>query len=106
MAGSRKLITAVFVGALIATLSQGIEAQTKSVDWPSVNKEPCMSTGGTDMKPLRARGQQCYGIGAELPKEDLLTHAMHSDNERLKEKALYDFVKYEYEVVEMIAAKK
>ena len=55
------------------------------------------------MKGLRAKGMQCYGIGAELPVEDLITHAMHSDNERIKEKALYDFVQYEYSVVSKVA---
>ena len=54
--------------------------------FPGTLTLPGMSTGGTDMKPLRARGQQCYGIGAELPKEDAITHAMHSDNERIKER--------------------
>ena len=72
--------------------------------FPGAITVPGMSTGGTDMKPLRQHGQQCYGIGAELPKEDSITHAMHSDNERIKEKALYDFVRYEYESVKMIAA--
>ncbi len=72
-------------------------------DFPGTLTIPGMSTGGTDMKPLRAKGQQCYGIGAELPKEDSITHAMHSDNERIKEQALYNFVKYEYDVVKMIS---
>jgi len=71
--------------------------------FPGTLTIPGMSTGGTDMKGLRAKGQQCYGIGAELPTEDLITHAMHSDNERIKEQALYDFVKYEYTVVATIA---
>jgi acetylornithine deacetylase/succinyl-diaminopimelate desuccinylase-like protein len=72
--------------------------------FPNAITIPGMSTGGTDMKGLRAKGMQCYGIGAELPTEDLITHAMHSDNERIKESALYDFVKYEYSVVAKIAA--
>jgi acetylornithine deacetylase/succinyl-diaminopimelate desuccinylase-like protein len=71
--------------------------------FPNTITIPGMSTGGTDMKGLRAKGMQCYGIGAELPTEDLITHAMHSDNERIKESALYDFVKYEYSVVAKIA---
>lgn len=72
--------------------------------YPTALTIPGMSTGGTDMKGLRAKGQQCYGIGAELPTEDSILHAMHSDNERIKESALYDFVKYEYSVVAKIAA--
>lgn len=72
--------------------------------YPGTLTIPGMSTGGTDMKGLRAKGQQCYGIGAELPTEDAVLHAMHSDNERIKESALYNFVKYEYTAVEKIAA--
>ena len=71
--------------------------------FPGTITIPGMTTGGTDMRGLRAKGMQCYGIGAELPTEDLVTHAMHSDNERIKENALYDFVKYEYSVVAKIA---
>jgi acetylornithine deacetylase/succinyl-diaminopimelate desuccinylase-like protein len=78
-------------------------AEVQKVMFPGTITIPGMSTGGTDMKGLRAKGMQCYGIGAELPTEDLITHAMHSDNERIKESALYDFVKYEYSVVAKIA---
>jgi len=60
---------------------------------------PWMSTGGSDMLNLRIKGMQCYGIGAEVPKEDLVTHAIHGDNERIKGDGLYKFVRYEYEVV-------
>lgn len=81
-------------------------AAMQAKDFPGAITIPGMSTGGTDMKPLRAHGQQCYGIGPETPKEDLVLHAMHSDNERIKETALYDFVKYEYDVVAAMAATK
>ena len=77
------------------------DVQAKS--FPGTAMIPGMSTGGTDMKPLRQKGQQCYGIGPALPREDLVTHAMHSDNERLPEKSLYDFVKYEFDVVSKMA---
>jgi acetylornithine deacetylase/succinyl-diaminopimelate desuccinylase-like protein len=79
-------------------------ASVTATQFPGVAVIPDMSTGGTDMKGLRAKGMQCYGIGAELPSEDAITHAMHSDNERIKEKSLYDFVKYEYTLVAKIAA--
>jgi acetylornithine deacetylase/succinyl-diaminopimelate desuccinylase-like protein len=85
-----------------AELYRDIASVQKSM-FPNTITIPGMSTGGTDMKGLRAKGMQCYGIGAELPTEDLITHAMHSDNERIKESALYDFVKYEYSVVAKIA---
>ena len=54
---------------------------------------------------LRIKGMQCYGIGAEVPKEDLVTHAIHGDNERIKEDGLYRFIRYEYEVVARMARK-
>ena len=73
--------------------------------FPGTATLPYMVTGGTDMRGLRLKGMQCYGIGAELPTEDMVTHAMHSDNERIKESGLYDFVRYEYEVVAGMAAK-
>ncbi|HEY9136902.1 MAG TPA: M20/M25/M40 family metallo-hydrolase [Terriglobus sp.] len=81
-------------------------AEVQNKDFPGTVIIPGMSTGGTDMKPLRAHGQQCYGIGPALPREDLLSHAMHSDNERLPEQSLYDFVKYEYDVVSKMAVAK
>jgi acetylornithine deacetylase/succinyl-diaminopimelate desuccinylase-like protein len=73
--------------------------------FPGTVTLPSMTTGATDMRGLRLKGMQCYGIGAELPLEDMVTHAMHSDNERIKEKALYDFIRYEYEVVAKTAQK-
>ena len=72
--------------------------------YPDTVLIPSMSTGATDMRGLRSKGMMCYGIGAEVPKEDLLTHAIHSDNERIKESGLYQFVRYQYEVVAQIAA--
>jgi len=72
--------------------------------YPGTVLIPSMSTGATDMRGLRSKGVMCYGIGSEVPKEDLLTHAVHSDNERVKESGLYQFVRYQYEVVRQIAA--
>jgi acetylornithine deacetylase/succinyl-diaminopimelate desuccinylase-like protein len=73
--------------------------------FPGTATLPYMVTGGTDMRGLRLKGMECYGIGAELPTEDMVTHAMHSDNERIKESGLYQFVRYEYEVVAAMAVK-
>src|SRR5207302_3005494 len=61
-----------------------LESVAKTI-YPGVVTLPWMSTGGSDMLNLRIKGMQCYGIGAEVPKEDLVTHAIHSDNERIKE---------------------
>jgi acetylornithine deacetylase/succinyl-diaminopimelate desuccinylase-like protein len=79
-----------------------LEAVRKQM-FPQMVTLPAMSTGGTDMSPLRSKGMQCYGIGPERPTEDMVTHAAHSDNERLKESGLYQFIHYEYEVVKGIA---
>jgi acetylornithine deacetylase/succinyl-diaminopimelate desuccinylase-like protein len=73
--------------------------------FPGTATLPYMVTGATDMRGLRLKGMECYGIGAELPTEDMVTHAMHSDNERIKESGLYQFVRYEYEVVAGMAVK-
>jgi acetylornithine deacetylase/succinyl-diaminopimelate desuccinylase-like protein len=73
--------------------------------FPGTATLPYMVTGGTDMRGLRMKGMECYGIGAELPTEDMVTHAMHSDNERIRESGLYQFVRYEYEVVAGMAVK-
>ena len=73
--------------------------------YPGTVLIPSMSTGATDMRGLRSKNVMCYGIGAEVPKEDLLTHAVHSDNERALESGVYQFVRYQYEVVRQIAAR-
>ena len=73
--------------------------------FPGTATLPYMVTGGTDMRGLRMKGMECYGIGAELPTEDMVTHAMHSDNERIKEDGLYKFTQYEFRVAARMAAK-
>jgi len=68
---------------------------------------PTMQTGATDMAPLRARGVQCFGIGAAIDMEDgPKGFGMHSDQERLLETELYRFVRYNYEVVVELARAK
>jgi acetylornithine deacetylase/succinyl-diaminopimelate desuccinylase-like protein len=64
---------------------------------------PSMSTGATDMRYLRAKGVQSYGIGPVVDEEDATGHAMHSDNERIRETSLYSFVKYVHEIVSRMA---
>jgi acetylornithine deacetylase/succinyl-diaminopimelate desuccinylase-like protein len=68
---------------------------------------PAMSTGATDMSFLRAKGIQCYGIGPMTDIEDLLKgFGAHSDQERILEEALYKFVRFQWDVVLQLAAKK
>jgi acetylornithine deacetylase/succinyl-diaminopimelate desuccinylase-like protein len=66
---------------------------------------PVMSTGATDMAYLRARGMQCYGIGPMLDSEDgPKGFGAHSDQERILEEALYQFVRFQWEIVVSLAA--
>jgi acetylornithine deacetylase/succinyl-diaminopimelate desuccinylase-like protein len=83
---------------------RALESAAKQI-YPGAVTLPWMSTGGSDMLNLRIKGIESYGIGAEVPKEDVVTHAIHSDNERIKEDALYKFIRYEFEVVAAMATK-
>jgi acetylornithine deacetylase/succinyl-diaminopimelate desuccinylase-like protein len=73
----------------------------------SVNKSvygaptlPIMSTGATDMAFLRAKGMQCYGVGPMIDIEDgPRGFGSHSDQERILEEALYNFVRFTYDTV-------
>ena len=51
---------------------------------------PMMSTGATDMAFLRAKGMQCYGVGAMVDEEDAAKgFGAHSDQERILEESVY-----------------
>lgn len=66
---------------------------------------PTMSTGATDMAYLRAKGMQCYGIGPATDIEDgPKGFAAHSDQERILETELHRFVRFQWDVVNEIAA--
>ena len=68
---------------------------------------PTMSTGATDMAHLRARGIQCYGIGPATDIEDSgKGFGAHSDQERILESELHRFVRFTYDVVNDLAARK
>ena len=68
---------------------------------------PTMSTGATDMAPLRARGVQCFGIGAAIDAEDgPKGFGMHSDQERLLESELHRFVRFNWDVISNLARTK
>jgi len=82
---------------------RAIEAAGRRV-YPGVPTIPAMMTASTDMANLRAKGMACYGIGPALDIEDgPLGYGAHSDQERLLESALHDFVRYQYEIVESLA---
>lgn len=55
---------------------------------------PVTGTGATDMRFLRAKGMQCYGVGPGVDVEDgPLGYGAHSDQERILEQELYRFVR-------------
>lgn len=68
---------------------------------------PTMSTGATDMAFLRGRGVQCFGIGPMIDSEDAMKgFGAHSDQERVLEEAITKFVRFNWDVVVDLAAKR
>jgi len=68
---------------------------------------PQMSTGATDMAFLRAKGMQCYGVGAMVDQEDNAKgFGAHSDQERILEEAIYKHVQFFWEAVTGIAGSR
>ena len=67
---------------------------------------PVMSTGATDMAFLRAKGVQCYGVGAMVDEEDAAKgFGAHSDQERILEEAIYKHTQFFWDAVTSIAGK-
>ncbi len=65
---------------------------------------PVMATGATDMAFLRAKGVQCYGVGAMTDLEDgPKGFSAHSDQERILEDAVYKHVQFFWTAVTSIA---
>ena len=82
---------------------KAIEASYKKIY--GVITVPTMSTGATDMAFLRAKGTQCYGVGAMNDTEDAAKgFGAHSDQERILEEALYKHVQFIWSAVTGIAA--
>ena len=68
---------------------------------------PIMSTGATDMAYLRAKGVQCYGIGPAIDAEDAPKgFGSHSDQERILEAELHRFVRFTWDIVTQLAARR
>ena len=79
-----------------------IEAAYKSVY--GATTLPMMATGATDMAFLRAKGIQCYGIGAMTDLEDAVKgFGAHSDQERILEESVYKHVQFFWTAVTSIA---
>jgi acetylornithine deacetylase/succinyl-diaminopimelate desuccinylase-like protein len=61
---------------------------------------PSMGTGASDNAQMRAKGVQCYGIGAATDAEDAPKgFGAHSDQERILESELHRFVRFTWDVV-------
>jgi acetylornithine deacetylase/succinyl-diaminopimelate desuccinylase-like protein len=68
---------------------------------------PMMSTGATDMAQVRAKGQQCYGIGPATDSEDVVKgFGAHSDQERILEAEVHRFVRFSYDIVATLAGSR
>jgi len=84
---------------------RAVEAAYKSIY--GVITIPLMSTGATDMAFLRAKGMQCYGVGAMVDEEDAPKgYGPHSDQERILEQAVYKHVQFFWQAVNSIAGAK
>jgi acetylornithine deacetylase/succinyl-diaminopimelate desuccinylase-like protein len=90
------------VASLASDGFRAIEAANKSI-YNTVTL-PTMLTGATDMAYLRAKGMQCYGIGPAMDEEDgPRGYGAHSDQERILESELARYVRYQWEVVMLLA---
>jgi acetylornithine deacetylase/succinyl-diaminopimelate desuccinylase-like protein len=66
---------------------------------------PTMGTGATDMSFLRSKGIESYGIGPMIDIEDgPLGFGAHSDQERILESALHQFVRFHWDAVVALAS--
>jgi acetylornithine deacetylase/succinyl-diaminopimelate desuccinylase-like protein len=68
---------------------------------------PTMNTGATDMAFFRAKGIQCYGVGPGFDMEDgAKGFAQHSDQERILVSEFHRFLRFYWDVVVNVAARK
>ena len=68
---------------------------------------PVMGTGATDNAQMRAKGVQCYGMGAATDAEDATKgFGAHSDQERILESELHRFTRFMWDVVINIARQR
>jgi acetylornithine deacetylase/succinyl-diaminopimelate desuccinylase-like protein len=81
--------------------------ETANRDVYHVPTIPQMSTGATDMAFLRAKGMQCYGVGVASDIEDLAKgFGSHSDQERILETSLNQYLRFQWAFVNTIAVKR
>ena len=68
---------------------------------------PNMLSAATDMAFLRAKGVQCYGVAPPADQEDiLLGYGSHSDQERIREESVYQFLRFQWDVLSSTAFRK
>ena len=85
---------------------RAIEATQKLV-YPGATTIPTMATGASDKVALQARGVSAYGIAPLVDEEDTaLGFGAHSDQERLAEKELYRFTRFNWELIRSMAGAK
>jgi hypothetical protein len=66
-----------------------------------------MLTAATDMAFLRGRGMQCYGIGPAVDIEDAPRgFGSHGDQERILASELHRFVRFNWDIVTQLAARR
>ena len=75
--------------------------------YPGATTLPYLLTGATDMAPLRAEGVQAYGVGPLSERGELAAgRGAHGNDERILERALHDFVRFQWQAVLEIAGSK
>jgi acetylornithine deacetylase/succinyl-diaminopimelate desuccinylase-like protein len=73
--------------------------------YPEATLLPTMLTGASDLSAIRSKGVQAYGIGPLMLEKDMREGVgAHSDNERILEKSLHDYVRFVWYAVQEIAA--
>ena len=80
-----------------------LEATQKRI-YPGSVTIPLLLTGATDLSPLRAKGMQAYGIGPVVDSEE--SGGAHSDDERILEKSLHEFVRFCWHAILEVAAER
>ena len=75
--------------------------------YPDAIVLPKMSTGATDMAQVRAMGVPAYGIGPIRTQAELNSgNGAHSDNERVSEEAMIEFLRFMWAVIIDVAASR
>jgi len=91
--------------SITSEMFRTLEAAQKKI-YPGAVTIPTMATGASDKVFFQAKGVNSYGIGPLVDEEDAqLGFAAHSDQERVREKEIYRFTQYNWEVIRSIAGK-